>query len=304
MIRRFRRGPVRSTEESTGPLPSPGRAAYPAAGADPPAAAEPTGQTGSGALPTALSDAEVSDLGKALQQLTGELPAAERRAALRRLVVGLARSARAAGVARATSSRWLVEVALQVAPHLTVRDLPTLVEHHHGLTGDDLADSLIRTASRVSAGIGAGAGALATVEYAAPPALLGAPVQLVAETLAVLGVEIRLLAELQVVYGQPVTGPRSDRAVALLTAWASGRGVDLLRLSGGASTVLGQVTRRQLRERLRRRLGRSLTAFGPLLTGAVIGAELNRRGTRSFGESVREDLAERADRIVDVPPHR
>lgn len=256
------------------------------------------------ATATALSDTEATELGDAVQKLTGELPAAERRAALRRLVVGISRSARAAGVARATSSRWLVDVALQVAPHLTVRDLPTLIEHHHGLTGDELADSLIRTAGRVSAGIGAGAGALATVEYAAPPALLGAPVQLVAETLAVLGVEIKLLAELQVVYGRPVTGPRTDRAVALLTAWASGRGVDLLRLSGGASAVLGQVTRRQLRERLRRRLGRSLTSFGPLLTGAVIGAELNRRGTRGFGESVRDDLAGRAARVVDVPPPR
>jgi hypothetical protein len=48
-------------------------------------------------------------------------------------------------------------------------------------------------------------------------------------------------------------------------------------------------------------LGRNVSTLGPLLTGAVVGAELNRRGTRRLGEAVRRDLVrQRADRVI--PP--
>ena len=61
------------------------------------------------------------------------------------------------------------------------RDLLTLREHTGGLSGQALAQELVRRAARVTAGIGAAAGALASVEFAAPPTLLAAPVQVTAE---------------------------------------------------------------------------------------------------------------------------
>ena len=45
------------------------------------------------------------------------------------------------------------------------------------------------------------------MEFAAPPTLLTAPVQLAAETLLVAAIEIKLLAELHEVYGVPADRP-------------------------------------------------------------------------------------------------
>ena len=70
-----------------------------------------------------------------------------------------------------------------------------------------MAEAVIRSASRTSAALGAAAGALAAAELAAPPALLATPVQLAAETLAVVAVELRMVGELHEVYGLPVPGP-------------------------------------------------------------------------------------------------
>ena len=76
-----------------------------------------------------------------------------------------------------------------------------------GPSDDDLAQSLISGAAKTSSAIGAAGGALAAVEFAAPPTLLTAPVQVVAETLVVAAAEIKLIAELHEVYGVPATGP-------------------------------------------------------------------------------------------------
>ncbi len=217
----------------------------------------------------------------------------ERRRLLGRLVTGLGRSARSAGIASVSGGRWLTDLVVQAAPHLTIRDLETLRAHHDQRTGDALAESLVRSASRVSAGIGAAGGALATAEWAAPPALLSTPVQLVAETLAVAAVELKLVAELHVAYGVYVPGTVSERATSYLTAWARRRGVDLERPGAGLGGVVGQASRRELRDQLVRRMGRNLTTMGPVFTGAVIGAELNRRATRGLGEAVRRDLLAR-----------
>src|SRR5690606_5293134 len=78
---------------------------------------------------------------------------------------------------------FMVNVLEGVAPRLRVRDLEALRQHHHGLTGEALADSLVANASRASAVVGAAGGALAAVEYTAPPTLLSAPIQVVAETI-------------------------------------------------------------------------------------------------------------------------
>jgi len=42
-----------------------------------------------------------------------------------------------------------------------------------------------------------------------------------------------------------------------------------------------------------KRLGRNLTTFGPMLTGAAVASYLNRRATLSLGEKVRKDLGGR-----------
>jgi hypothetical protein len=47
-------------------------------------------------------------------------------------------------------------------------------------------------------------------------------------------------------------------------------------------------------------MGRNLTTLGPLFTGAAIGAEMNRRSTRSLGDEVRKDLRKHGGRVVDA----
>lgn len=189
--------------------------------------------------------------------------------------------------------RWMVDSVVAVAPHIPVRDLDTLRAHHAGLAGDALAERLIRNASRVTAGIGAAGGGIAAVEWAVTPSLLSAPALLAAETLAVVAVEIKLIAELSEVYGDPVPGNGAQRGVVLLQAWASRRGVNPLSPGRGAAVALGTATRKNLSDRLLRRFGRNLSTMGPLLTGAVVAALLNRRATLSLGADVRRDLKRR-----------
>jgi hypothetical protein len=45
-----------------------------------------------------------------------------------------------------------------------------------------------------------------------------------------------------------------------------------------------------LRRRLTGRVGRSTFSLGPLLTGALAGAMINRRETRKLGKDILEDL--------------
>ena len=126
---------------------------------------------------------------------------------------------------------WLTDLVLDVAPRLPFRDGPTLRAQHPGLSDDDLAQMLISGAAKSSATIGAAGGALAAVEFAAPPTLLTAPAQLAAETLLVATVEIKLLAELHEVYGVPAAGPLRGRAMAYVVAWSERRGIDPLSSS-------------------------------------------------------------------------
>lgn len=197
----------------------------------------------------------------------------------------LVASARAAGVGAVVGGRWLTDLVEQTAPHVTIRDLATL-ERAYGVRGDALADAVVKSASHTTAGLGAAAGALAAVELAAPPALLATPVQLAAETLSVVAVELRMLGELHEVYGRPMTGSARDRASALLTTWVRRRALE----AGGGTLLLGAAARRELRKRVMRRLGGSMTTLAPFLAGAVAGAEVNRRETRKLGEAVAKDL--------------
>ncbi|HEU5034120.1 MAG TPA: hypothetical protein VFT62_05085 [Mycobacteriales bacterium] len=193
----------------------------------------------------------------------------------------------------AGGGRRLVDVVVDVVPHIAIRDRATLREHYHGLDGDELADALINTASRVTGAIGAAGGVLSTVEMAAPPLLLSAPVQVAAETLAVVCVEVKLIGELHEVYGRAPAGPQRVRAAAFLGAWVRRRALDPIGGSGGLTSMIGGAARRELRQRLLRRAGRNVTTVVPFVAGAVAGAALNQRETRRLGERIRSELSRR-----------
>jgi hypothetical protein len=189
---------------------------------------------------------------------------------------------------------WVIDTIMDVAPHIPVRDLETLRAHHGGLDGDALADRLIRNAARATTGIGAAGGGVSALKWVVTPTLLTAPVLLAAETVAVVAVEVKLIGELHEVYGQGVPGNSTQRAVALLHAWAHQRGVNPLAPGRGvAAVVLGTAARKELRDRLVRRLGRNLTTLGPLLTGAAVAGYLNRRATLALGPAILADLRKR-----------
>jgi hypothetical protein len=196
--------------------------------------------------------------------------------------------------------RWVVDAVTDVAPHVPIRDLQTLRDHHPGLDGDEMADRLIRNAARTTAGIGAAGGGVAAVEWAATPTLLSTPVLLAAETVAVVAVEIKLIGELHEVYRQPVPGSGGQRAVSLLQAWASQRGVNPLAPGRGIAAALSTAARKELRDRLVRRLGRNLTTLGPLLTGAAVAGYLNQRATKALGAQIRTDLLSQQTRVIEA----
>jgi hypothetical protein len=172
-----------------------------------------------------------------------------------------------------------------------------LQAQHPGRSDDDLAAALIRTAARATAAVGAAGGALAAAEFIAPPALLGAPVQIVSETLAVVTIELKLVAELHAVYGATVPGSARDRATAYAIAWARRRGAD-----GFGTAGLGQAARRELQSRMLRRLGRSSMTMAPMFAGAAAGAVLNSRETHRLGERLVKDLRRRSRRNLSEPP--
>lgn len=247
----------------------------------------------------AASDADAhEDLAEAVERLTDPdqpLEPKQRRKLMGTVVSSVGKGARSAR-AKGGVVGWMIGVLEGVSPRLRVRDLETLRAHHHGLTGEALADSLVENASRGSAVVGAAGGALAAVEYTAPPTLLSAPVQIVAETVIISAIEIKLIAELHEVYGVQVHGTGRQRGLAYLQAWGRQRGVSPLQ-PGSVTAVLGAGARRELRQRLLVRLGRNLTTLGPLLTGAVAGAYLNRRGTKRLADAIRDDLR---GRTLDV----
>jgi hypothetical protein len=228
-------------------------------------------------------------------ELVGQLaePTVDRRERgrlLARLSGVLASSARSAGAGATLTGRWLGEVVAEAAPYIQVRDLPTLREHSGGLSGEDLAAWLVRQATLATAGVGAAGGALAAAQHAAPPSLVLAPVQLAAETLAVVAVEVKLVAELHVSFAAAPQGSAAQLGAAYLAAWATKSRLDGAVELPGLDVVIAAAARQQLRRRVARRLARNLATLAPLLAGAVAGAELNRRETRSLGLTLIEQL--------------
>ena len=204
----------------------------------------------------------------------------------------LAASARAAGRASVLGGRWLTELLIDTAPRIPLRDLSTLRAQHPGLDVEDLAETLISGAAKATGAVGAAGGALATVEFAAPPTLLTAPAQIAAETLVIAAIEVKLIAELHEVYGVVVAGSARQRAGSYLMAWTNRRGVDPLD-PGALRFSLGSAAKAALRRRLIRRAGRNLSTMGPLMSGVVAGSVINHRETRKLGEQIRGDLRRR-----------
>lgn len=186
--------------------------------------------------------------------------------------------------------RWVADTVTDVAPRLPLRDLRALREQHPGLSDEAIADRLVRDASRMTAGIGAVGGGVAAIEWVATPTLLTTPVLLAAETAVVVAVELKLIGELHELYGSPIQGSGSQRAVSLVHSWTQRRGVNPLVPGAAMSTVLGTAARKELRDRLLRRFGRNLTTLGPFLTGAAVAGVLNRRATHKLAHEIRKDL--------------
>jgi hypothetical protein len=185
---------------------------------------------------------------------------------------------------------WVVDTVASIAPRIPMRDVDALRAQFPGLTEPQIAERLVRNATRATAGVGALGGGVAAIEWAAPPTLLSAPALLAAETVAVVAIELKLIGELQELHGRPVPGFGPGKAMALLTAWAGRRGVNVLVPGRGAAAVLSMAARRQLRDRLVRRFGRNLTTLGPMMSGAAAAAYLNRRATKVLAEQVLKDL--------------
>ncbi|MDQ1721769.1 MAG: hypothetical protein QOI26_1503 [Pseudonocardiales bacterium] len=213
-----------------------------------------------------------------------------RQKALAALLPALARSAKASGIRAVAAGRWLADLIVDLAPRIPVRDAETLRAQHPGQSDIEIAEGLIRHATKTTAGLGAAAGGLAAVEFLSPPMLLAAPVQLAAEMLSVTAVELKLVAELHELLERPAQGSVSERASAYLMSWVRRRAISPQLGGAGLSAVFGAAAKRELRSQVLRKIGRSTTSLAPFLAGAVAGAEVNRRATKALGETLLAEL--------------
>jgi hypothetical protein len=181
---------------------------------------------------------------------------------------------------------WLTAQVLAMGPRLRIRDRATLRGQFPGASDDEIAQRLIERAGRASAAVGGTTGA-----WAALPSLPAFPVEVAAETLAVVGIEVKLIAELHEIYGMAAVGSGPERARAYLGSWASRRGV--YQVDGGLLLIAGSPLAKQLTRRLAARVRRSTLSLAPLFTGAIAGAALNRRETRKLGHQMRDELRQR-----------
>jgi hypothetical protein len=90
--------------------------------------------------------------------------------------------------------------------------------------------------------------------------------------------------------------------MSLLQSWANQRGVNPLAPGRGVAAALSTAARKELRDRLVKRLGRNLTTLGPMLTGAAVAGYLNQRATKSLAAELRADLLRR--RIAELESSR
>ena len=193
------------------------------------------------------------------------------------------RGAGAAGRGATSLLNWLTAQIIAMGPRLRIRDQATLRAQFPGRSDEEIGELLIDHAARAATAVGGATGA-----WAALPILPAFPVEVAAETLAVVGIELKLVAELHEAYGVPATGNSTERARAYLAAWANRRGIFMV--PGGLLLVAGSPLVRQVRRRLLARVRRSTFALAPLFTGAIAAAMLNRRETKRLGRDIVADL--------------
>lgn len=181
------------------------------------------------------------------------------------------------------TGRGLVDEVTAAAIRLPVRDQQALFRQFPGRSPDQIADTLVRTSARSTGMVGAMIGLWSVL-----PIVPAFPIEVAAETLAVVGIEIKLVAELYEVYGMGLSGPMPERMTGYLAAWA-GQG-DTALAPAGLALAVSSPLRKQVSRRLARRAGRSTLSLAPLLLGVVVGALLNRRETRRIGRKIQRNL--------------
>jgi hypothetical protein len=237
-------------------------------------AAASTASRGGKVAPRAVTDA-ISSAGTGVQ--AGAQVAADR----------AGRGSRVAYRGLSSAVTWLSGQVEEMGPRLRTRDAETLRKQFPGRSDNEIAELLVDRAGRAAAAVGGATGA-----WAAFPVLPAFPVEVLAETLAVIGIELKLVAELHEVMGMPAPGSGTDRARAYLAAWAHRRG--FFTIPGGFVLAAGSPLARMLRRRLAARVRRSTFSLAPLFTGALAGALINRNETRKLGQQILDDLRRHA----------
>ncbi len=256
--------------------------------------------SGTGDRPDTTPAAEIAerDLPGRVAGLVEDVSESRTPARVRRLVAATARVAGRGGQVTwhgaISAAGWLSDQVIAMAPRLPVRDAATLRRQFPDCSPEELADALIRGSSRAAASVGAAVGASMVL-----PVIPAVPVEIATETLALVGIELKLIAELHEVYGMRPPGSAPERMAGYVAAWANRRGVGLA--PGGIVLAVGSPLRRRLQRRLLARAGRSATSLGPMLTGALAGAALNRHETRRLGREVRDDLRQRSPNAAHWP---
>lgn len=276
----------------------------PAGGADEIGVEVPAGG-GDGERLTLIGSGDGDQLGATIAALTADDIAPVRRRQLLSRLVGQVRARGLTDLFKPKAAiRWMADTVAEIAPHVPIRDLATLRRHFPDLDDDELAERLIRNASRATAGVGAAGGGVAAMEWTIAPTLLSAPVLLAAETVAVVAIELKLIGELHEIHRVPLPAGGTARAVALVQSWANQRGINPMMPGVGVSAVLGTAARRELRDSLLRRFGRNLTTLGPFLTGAAVAGYLNRRATRALAERLHTDLRRKSRELPGTASRR
>jgi hypothetical protein len=184
---------------------------------------------------------------------------------------------------------FLGDLLSAAAPRLPIRDRDRLLAAYPGASDDEIADALVARSARLTAGIGAATGGLSAAQWFAPPSLVALPLELGAETVLVAAVEVVLLGELHELHGRPATGDARTRAAAYLAGWTAQRAVEGPATPGLVS-ALGSAGLRALSRRITRRLVRRIPVAAPLLLGAAIAGQGNRRATENLARRVLADL--------------
>ncbi len=196
-----------------------------------------------------------------------------------------------------TPAALLGDLLAAAAPRLPIRDQARLRRAYPGATDDEIADTLVARAARLTSGIGAATGGLTAAHWFAPASLLMLPLELGAETVLIGGVEVVLIGELHELYGRRPDGDARTRASAYLASWSSQRPVD--GVATGLGALLSAASVGALRRQVTRRMARGIPVAAPFLIGAALSGRGNRRATESLAQKMLADL--RAPRPLDHP---